>query len=245
MDSEQNYLRPIAPALASAIERIKNAPTPERESTARDDEDRKEALSRDLAAKELAVQAGGKRYDNHRFTNWKDSTAKQTAVKSMVMEWANTFEERLKYREGLVLYGPVGTGKDHLVFAACRQAIIQHGVLICWRNGRDLMGEVRDRISEDRSERDWIAGLESPHVLVISDPLPVVGPLTAHQADMLYRVVDNRYAAGRITCVTLNAANDQEADERLGVATWDRLCGDAWKIKCEWASHRKPAREIA
>lgn len=211
---------------------------------AKDIQDREEARSRERAAIELASQAGGKRYENYRFTNWNDISAKQKAVKNMVMEWANDFPERLARREGLVLFGPVGTGKDHLVFAACRQAIIQHGVSVRWRNGRDLMGEVRDRIGENQSEAQWVYSLESAQILVISDPLPVVGPLSAHQADMLYRVVDNRYSAGRLTLVTLNAANDSEADERLGVATWDRLCGDAWKIKCEWASHRKPAREI-
>jgi DNA replication protein DnaC len=71
-----------------------------------------------------------------------------------------------------------------------------------------------------------------------------VGALTQHQATMLYRLVDARYSKGVPTICTVNVASDAEADERMGAATWDRLCHDAWKFNCNWPTYRKPAREI-
>lgn len=191
--------------------------------------------------RDLAHQAGGDRTNGYRFGTYQAKTDYQRQVFEKVQEWADTFPARQKACEGLVLFGTVGTGKDHLAFAAVRKVVMLHGVTAGWRNGRDLMGEVRDRMSEDKSERQFYEGLESPAILVLSDPLPVSGPLTTHQADVLYRVVENRYAAHKLTLVTINVKDDADADQRLGVPTWDRLCDRAWKIECKWPSYRRPA----
>ena len=44
--------------------------------------------------------------------------------------------------------------------------------------------------------------------------------------------------------LSMNVANDAEADNRMGVQTWDRLCDGAWKIKCAWPTNRTPSRTI-
>lgn len=243
MESNNSDSQTIGSALASAIERVKNAPVVDpADEAAR--EQREERDRRHAAAAKLQREAGGDRFEGHRFASWIPATDYQRSVKTALQEWAHTFPERRAGREGLVCFGPVGTGKDHLAFAAVRQAMIEHGATATWRNGRDLFGEVRDRIGEDRPERGIVTALETPDVLIISDPLPPIGDLSPHQADMLYRIVENRYAAGRITVVTLNVSDDDEADRRLGVATWDRLCHGAWKIAFKWASYRKPSREL-
>ena len=89
-----------------------------------------------------------------------------------------------------------------------------------------------------------IAELARPDVLCLSDPLPPVGALTQFQATMLYRLVDARYSRGVPTICTVNVADDAEADERMGVPTWDRLCHGAWKLHCAWPTYRRPAREV-
>ena len=186
----------------------------------------------------------GDRYAGCRLANWRAATPKQREVREAVREWASRWPERAANGEGLVLYGPVGTGKDHLAFAAVRHLVERHGLSVRWLNGRAFVGEVRDRIEEGRSERSLISGLTVPDIVVISDPLPPVGELTIHQADMMYRLVHSRYEARRVTVCTLNVAGDDEADRRLGTATWDRLCDQAWKIACMWETSRKPAREV-
>lgn len=144
---------------------------------------------------------------------------------------------------GLVLYGPVGTGKDHLAFSVLREAI-KLGRTVRWVNGQRWFGMVRDAIDSHRAECDIIAEVTAPDLLCLCDPLPPIGMLTQHQATMLYRLVDARYARGKATIVTVNVATNEEADERMGAATWDRLCHDAWKIRCNWPSYRTPAREV-
>lgn len=202
-----------------------------------------EAARKGIAA-EFAIQAGGARTAGYRFKEYRANSDYQRQVAAAVEEWATTFPERAAAPNPLVLFGTCGTGKDHLIFAAANQVIHQNNVTAAWRNGRDLMGEVRDRISEDRSESQFFNALEAPQILVISDPLPVIGNLSAHQADVLYRIIDGRYAAKKLTLMTLNVTGDADADSRLGVATWDRICHDAWKFECKWPSYRQPAKVL-
>lgn len=212
------------------------------------------AVSRELADEEprrrnaiLAklIDAAGSGFANYKLKTWIPKTSKQVEVKRAIGEWWTTFPARRELREGLVLYGPVGTGKDHLAFGAVAAAVKEHGCSAGFRNGRELMAEYRDRIGSDKSESGLIDALTWQHVLILSDPLPVRGELTDFQADVLYRLVDGRAAAGLITVCTLNVANDEEADRRLGAATWDRLCDRAWKLGCFWESYRRPSREVA
>lgn len=205
---------------------------------------RQEALAeRDRHVATLKRQAGS-RLSECRFSTFSVSVPYQRTVLATLREWVETIQERIHNGEGLVLYGPVGTGKDHLAFSAVGEAVFRTGASIRWCNGRELAGTARDRIATDASEREFVSGLTSPLILVISDPLPPVGELSPYQADMMYRICESRYASKRITITTLNVADDDEADRRLGAATWDRLCHGAWKIACKWPSYRKPAKDI-
>lgn len=189
--------------------------------------------------------AAGKSYDLCRFGNYNAADAYRQQVLDAAKEWAATLPERLASRENLVLYGPVGTGKDHLAFAACRQAVIQHRKTVHWIYAQDWFGDVRDAMGDDdRTERSIIGKLTRADVLVISDPLPPFGPLSNHQATMLYRAVQARYADGGVSICTVNVKDDAEADLRMGAQSWDRLCDRAWKLHLSWESHRKPSREV-
>lgn len=190
------------------------------------------------------IKEAGRAFRDFKLSSWEAKSPSQIAVKRSVCEWWQTFPERKQDRNGVVLYGPVGTGKDHLAFGMVAAAIQEHGCSAGFRNGRDLMGMVRDRISKDQSESELIDSLCWQDVLIISDPLPVKGELSDFQADTLYRIIDGRAAEGLLTVCTLNVADDAEADRRLGAATWDRLCDRAWKIACFWESYRKPARKV-
>lgn len=233
--------------------------SPERDRAIADFEKRTAGAERAYAWRELVAKAGS-RFAGYTFETWLAKTPYQKQIKHHVQEWADNVIRG--ERHGLVLYGPVGTGKDHLAFAALRHIMAGTSAVVResseyaplgpdrdaltagWQNGRELAGEFRDRITDERTESGLIGRLSAPDLLVLSDPLPPVGDLTPYQADSLYRIVENRYAANKITIVTLNVANDAEADQRLGAATWDRLCDRAWKLFCQWPSYRKPAFEL-
>jgi DNA replication protein DnaC len=200
-----------------------------------------ERASERRAAWEALCETAGARYSTCRLSNFTADTPLKLRVLETVREYSADIKAR---REGLVLYGPVGTGKDHLAFAVARQAIGAFQT-VGWINGQDWFGELRDAMDDDGStEAAAIRRLRKPDWLVVSDPVPPVGNLTQHQATMLYRVVNARYSDGKPTIVTVNVAGDEEADERMGTAVWDRLCHDAWKVHCRWGSFRKPAREV-
>lgn len=224
------------------LERVRTAPVMSDEEIA--EFHHQERMARRSDAMRSLSEEAGKRVSSSRFSNFKATTKYQESVVGTLREWVDTFEERRLSGDGIVLYGPVGTGKDHLAYAAIGTVVSQTGYAAKWVNGRELVGTVRDRISEEASEASFVRSMATPTILVISDPLPPIGDLTQHQADMLYRICEARYAAGLITVATLNVASDEEADRRLGVATWDRLCHGAWKIACKWESYRKPSRDI-
>lgn len=186
----------------------------------------------------------GDRYAACRLSNFDATLPAQRRVRDALAKYCEQIRERHAKRQGLVLYGPVGTGKDHLAFAVARAAVLA-GLSVKWLNGQDWFGQVRDAMDGDTSEAALIRRIAARDFAVISDPLPPIGNLTQHQATMLYRAVESRYAAGKPTIVTVNVASDGEADLRLGAATWDRLCHGAGKIKCEWPSYRVPAFEVS
>jgi DNA replication protein DnaC len=184
------------------------------------------------------VRDAGQRYRDCTLENFDARRGEQRAVVAALREYIAEDSP-----DGVILFGPVGTGKDHLAFAICRAAI-KAGQSVRWVNGQNWFGMVRDAMDTSKSEASLIAELARPEILCLSDPLPPVGALTQHQATMLYRLVDARYSRGVPTICTLNVADDAEADVRMGAATWDRLCHDAWKLHCNWPTYRKPAREV-
>lgn len=187
--------------------------------------------------------AAGPRYAKCSLESFKATSDLQRRVVAQVREYGNTLKERYAACEGLVLYGPVGTGKDHLAYTLAA-LVAKSGGYVRWQNGQAWFGLVRDAMDKHTSEESLIASFQRPDLLVLSDPLPPVGDLTQHQATMLYRAIDTRYSHGKITITTVNVADDDEADKRMGAATWDRICDGAWKLFCNWPSNRKPAREV-
>lgn len=184
------------------------------------------------------VASAGQRYRNCTLESFECKSPQQRKVVGALTDYLRGEENG-----NVILFGPVGTGKDHLAFALCKSAV-KAGRTVSWINGQKWFGIVRDAMDTDKSEASLIADLSRPDVLCLSDPLPPVGPLTQFQATMLYRLVDARYAKGLPTICTINVANDAEADERMGAATWDRLTHDAWKLNCAWPTYRTPAREV-
>lgn len=137
----------------------------------------------------------------------------------------------------LILFGPVGTGKDHLLAAALYHAA-RRGDSCRWVNGQEFYGSVRDRMDSANSEADWFARWTAPHVLGISDPVQPVGELTPWRIELLYRLIDRRYRAMRATWVTLNVRSEEEADQRMSQQVFDRLREGAVVIPCFWPSYR-------
>lgn len=169
----------------------------------------------------------------------------QRDVVGMVTEWAEGFEQRVKRGEGLVLMGPVGTGKDHLAFGAVARGVSTTGASALWVACRELFGASRDAMSGDEAERRFVRTYVSPDVLILSDPTPPVGDgLTSWQSDVLFRIVDTRWRSLKPTVVTANFADDRDAENAVGAPTWDRITDRAFVALTNWGSFRKSVRRL-
>lgn len=188
--------------------------------------------------KSLAAQVGS-RYAECRLSNFETATDDQRAIVEGVRRYAAEPWKRVEAGAGLMLIGPKGTGKDHLMVATARE-FIKSGVDVAWRSGEELWGELRDLIdSETKTESDWLRRLTHPKVLAISDPMHNGGKsLSDHQSNMLFRVIDRRYRDKRPTWVTLNVDDREEADRVLGAPIADRLVGSCVICVCRWDSYR-------
>jgi DNA replication protein DnaC len=168
---------------------------------------------------------------------------RQQAVVDQLKQLTPILREQLKVG-GLIFLGPPGTGKDHLMAAMLRLAVMGHGLTVDWWDGAALFSSARQAISED-GERDLIQRLTRPQVLGLSDPQPPKGDLTSFQTSLLRHAIDVRYRRGLSTWMSTNLDNRADAAEVLTEPLLQRIREGAVKIVCDWPSYRDRVKPIA
>lgn len=138
---------------------------------------------------------------------------------------------------GLMLMGPVGTGKDHLMAAAAIVAT-ERGHSVRWRDGITLFGEVRE-FAGPVPGAGVCDALAKADILCLSDPVPPSGALEPRQLAWLFRLIDARYRELRPTWISANATSHSQAASMFGEQNWDRLRHGATVVSCNWPSYRK------
>lgn len=227
--------------LRKACPRLFELPEPTAEETRLADEQaRREERYREQGRREESLQvffrSVGSRYMDCTLDNFETlGDAQKAEVVRKLRVYVSNLPTELACGGGVILFGPSGTGKDHLLAALSRIAIEQYGVDVRWRDCLDLFGEVRDRIGDGQSEAELVRRYAEPTILYLSDPVD----LTAHQSNVLKQIVDRRYRFMRPTWISLNAADSKEASQSVGAALVDRLRHDALALHCNWPSYRK------
>lgn len=186
------------------------------------------------------IRDRGRRYRSCMLANYIVTCTEQEQQIAALRSYAERMADHLAVGYGVTLFGPVGTGKDHLAAALCRTAILRHGKRTRWVDGMTLYGDLRTSFDGDGlNETEIVNQYRRCPVLAISDPLPPVGELTPFQASALFRIIDGRYSAQLPTIMTVNVAKG-EAEKRLGTAIVDRLRHSSLLIHCNWPSYRTP-----
>lgn len=137
-----------------------------------------------------------------------------------------------------ILSGPSGTGKSHLAIAIAYRAI-QHGYEARFAGADALIGTLSRAAAKGRLETA-LEPYVHPHVLVIDE----LGYLShaADAANVLYRVVNERYLKHRPILVTTNkplaALGDVLHDGDLAEAILDRLLERGTHLALRGRSYR-------
>ncbi len=140
---------------------------------------------------------------------------------------------------GLILLGPPGTGKDHLLMAAMKAAILNHGFEVRWVDGLELFSSLKAAIRSGDPQKIVKQFSEVP-ILAISDPVPPRAELSDYELGMLRQVVDRRYNAMRATWITTNVQTAEDGDRLLTAAVLTRILDGALHLFCGWECHRRP-----
>ena len=223
--------------LRATLERLRNRPPAPAEVNG---DDAAERARREQAVLRLAHQLGP-RYAPGRVQpdGFELYHPDQGVALAAVKAFADGITARVEAGDGLLLHGPVGTGKDRLLAWLLYRAAWS-GYAAAWVNGQTLFAESRDAMDTGRRESEFLAHWTAPRVLGISDPLPPAGAPSAWNLTLLGRLLDERYRALRPTWFTLNVAGSGEAERKLSAPVFDRIIDGAEVVPCFWPSYRKP-----
>lgn len=168
------------------------------------------------------------------FLNYSVKHAEQKRIVNRLINCANNIGDFVDQQIGLVLYGKIGTGKDHLACTLLRYAA-QNGYKARWVQGTDLY---------EMSSRSWKNGTRPLRQYIAADCLLISDPVFARnwseaKAETLAKVVRGRYDAGKATWIT-NNANELGWLQKMCVPdVFDRLTERAVVEYCNWTSVRQ------
>jgi len=133
------------------------------------------------------------------FEIWNPNDPTLNRSRKIVQEFVDLYPN---VEKGLLIMGPVGTGKTHLAVAALRELIASRGIPGRFADFTSLVLEIQMTFGGSGSSRDILRPLIEAELLVL-DELGA-GKVTPWVMDLLYYLVNTRYLQGRISIFTTN-----------------------------------------
>jgi DNA replication protein DnaC len=186
----------------------------------------------------------GKRYRNAKISNFEISSDAQQQVVDKLVDYAANANRNIPEGKNVLLVGPKGTGKDHLLTGLAKEVFNEGGFVTQWKNGCVLVDGWRNQAVGNHVDWDFHIS-DNSEVLYISDLLPPAGSLSDYVQSKVFALVDRYYNNQKPIWLSLNVATPEEAESRLGAQAVDRLRHDALIIACNWQSYRTAKRPAA
>lgn len=156
-------------------------------------------------------------------------------ITNAMKRYVDRFAEFKKHGKGLLLYGPVGTGKT---YAACEVA----NALI--EQGSPALVTTFDRITNTlqgmfEGKQKYIDDLNQFDLLVLDDL--GVERKTEYMQEMVYTIIDNRYRAGLPFIVTTNLSIEEIKKPSIvsNARIYDRILERCFPIHLDGKSRRR------
>ena len=185
------------------------------------------------------------RFKHRTFETFKESPENDYAFR-IAKAYAERFEElRIKEKNGLYIYGTVGTGKTHLA-AAIANELLNDGIKVICMASVDLLAKIRATYKTESGNDDAIIQEFKTADLLIIDDLGKE-KATEWSAQTIYAIINARYENELPTIITTNYGLSElvdrlapagSADKITATATVDRLREVCTTVKTKGKSWR-------
>lgn len=209
----------------------------EREDKAKAEEaERIRAASR--AISELAI---GSRYKGITFDEYEEVNDRAARIKLFCKRYTETFTDRLKEGDSILMLGACGTGKNMLAAIIC-QEVIRQGYSAVHTSVVKMIRRVKEswRKDTDETESKAIKFFSEPSLLVVDE----VGVQFGSETERMYltEIINDRYEARKPTILISNLSL-AELEGVVGQRVVDRFYeGKGGVLVFDWSSYRRKGK---
>jgi DNA replication protein DnaC len=193
----------------------------------------------DAVKREAGRQYAGATFDSFRCYGTDAEQQDQRAFVDDLKLHCSTFPQSIDNGGNVVLLGPCGTGKDHLMIGMVREAIRSGCHDVGWVDAAEMFGTLKDALAAGQIVGDYLREWIKPQLLVISDLIPGGDALTPFETDILFRLLNARGRRLKATWVNANVQSREEASQKMSAKCLSRLGFRAFVARTTWSDFRK------